>query len=185
MRYLVAVAALLAVLLALVIYAAFFTGDGSTRIAVPETSSSAAPTTGESTTSGDTETVAPPDTGEVTDGTLAFTVHGIEIAPSIAAADVPVRKTARGEYVIVHMTVRNIGDAPATFLGTFQKLAAAGTNYPIDDEATFYAGGGIAQLAPGDEADVAVAFDVPPGTSPDAIELHADPLSPGIEVPLT
>ncbi len=61
-RYLAAVAALLAVLLALVIYAAFFTSEGSTRFAAPddpETSSLAAPIISEGTDSGDTDTVAP------------------------------------------------------------------------------------------------------------------------------
>jgi hypothetical protein len=83
------------------------------------------------------------------------------------------------------MTVTNIGDLPVTFLGTLQKLKAAGNVFDIDDEATFYIGGGLAELAPGAQADVSVAFDVPPGTVPEAIELHADPVSPGIEVPLT
>jgi len=73
------------------------------------------------------------------------------------------------------MTVRNTGDAPTTFLGTLQKLKAGADVYSIDDEATFYTGGGLVELNPGDQADVAVAFDVPPGTTPDAIELHADP----------
>jgi len=42
----------------------------------------------------------------------------------------------------------------------------------------------FAELAPGDQADVAIAFDVPPGTAPESIELHADPLGPGVQVPL-
>jgi hypothetical protein len=95
-----------------------------------------------------------------------------------------VEKTAQGEFVIVHMTVTNTGAEPATFLGTYQKLNAGGTTYYIDDEATFYVGGGLAELAPGGQADVSVAFDVPPGTTPESIELHADPMGSGVQVPL-
>jgi hypothetical protein len=108
----------------------------------------------------------------------------VETAPSVQYQDAPVEKTPQGEYIVVHMTVLNSGDAQATYLGTLQKLKAGGTTYSIDDEATFYLNGGLAELAPGDHADVAVAFDVPPGTTPESIELHADPMGPGVEVPL-
>ena len=66
-----------------------------------------------------------------------------------------------------------------------QKLKAGGTTYSIDDEATFYLDGSPAELNPGDTADVAIAFDVPPGTTPDSLELHGDPVSAGVDVPLS
>ncbi|GAB3217208.1 DUF4352 domain-containing protein [Mycolicibacterium hippocampi] len=196
-RYLAVCAALLAVLVAVAVYAAFFADDGSVTIEAsddPVTSQTAGPpATGDSgwgdepsETSTETTTEAPPtDAGEVTDGPLAFTVHGVEVGPTVESADFPLEKTAAGEFVIVYLTVTNVSDAPATFLGTFQKLRAGSTVYSIDDEATFYTGGALAELGPGDQAEVAVAYDVPPGTSPDAIELRADPLSPGTEVPLS
>jgi hypothetical protein len=92
--------------------------------------------------------------------------------------------TAQGEYIVVHLTVTNTGAEPATFIGMNQKLNAGGITYYVDDEATFYVGGNLAELAPGDQADVAVAFDVPPGTTPESIELHDDPMGPGVVVPL-
>ena len=60
------------------------------------------------------------------------------------------------------------------------ELKADGTTYNIDDEATFYLDSGLAELPPGGQADVSVAFDVPAGTVPQAIELHGDPMSPGV-----
>jgi hypothetical protein len=99
--------------------------------------------------------------------------------------DPPAEKTAQGEFLIVHMTVPNTGAMSATFLGTLQKLKAGGATYSIDDEATSYLDGGVADTNPGDTKDVAIAFDVPPGTTPDSIELHGDPISPGVEVPLS
>ena len=81
------------------------------------------------------------------------------------------------------MSVLNTGAAPAQFIGTLQKLHAGGTVYNIDDEASFYLGGGFVEIPPGGEALVGVAFDVPPGTVPESIELHFDPLSPGVQLP--
>lgn len=194
-----ACAALLAVLVAVVIYAAFFSDDRSVTIGAsddPTTSTEATPTTagngwGETPTETSTDATpsateepTPTESGDPQDGTMAFSVLGIEVGPTVVSADAPIEKTAVGEFVVVHLTVTNVSDAPATFLGVFQKLKAGGSVYSVDDEATFYTGGGLVGLNPGDQAEVAVAFDVPPGTTPEAIELHADPMSPGVEIPL-
>ena len=82
-------------------------------------------------------------------------------------------------------TVTNVGTDPASFVGMFQTLHAGGTTYPLDDEATAYLEGTFADLAPGQSADVSIAYDVPVGTPPESIELHADPSTPGAEVPLS
>jgi hypothetical protein len=37
----------------------------------------------------------------------------------------------------------------------------------------------------GRPGDVGLAYDVPQGTVPETIELHADPTSPGVELPLS
>ena len=132
-----------------------------------------------------TPTVSPtPPTGDATDGPLSFTVHGIEVASTVVMSEPPLEKTAMGEYIVVHMTVTNVGTDPASFVATFQTLHAGGTPYPLDDDATAYLEGTFADLAPGDSADVSLAFDVPPGTPAEAIELHADPSTPGTQVPL-
>ena len=78
-----------------------------------------------------------------------------------------------------------IADPLDRLLGNFlQKLMADGAVYSIDAKATFYAGGALVELDPGDHADIAVVFDVLPRTDPETIELHADPLGPGVELPL-
>ncbi len=201
MRYLAVCAALLAVLVAVVIYAFVSAGSGDVTISTADTTTQVTEPTEPTGTTEPTDTTEPtestepteptettgppaPVPGGTTDGALAFAVAGVDIGPTVAATDAPIEKTAVGEFVVVRLTVTNISDAPATFLGTFQKLKAAGAVFSIDDEATFYAGGGIAELNPGDQVDVGLAFDVPPGTVPEAIELHADPMTPGIEMPL-
>jgi len=99
--------------------------------------------------------------------------------------DAPVTKTAQGEFIIVHMTLLNSGDAQGTFLATLQKLNAGGTTYSIDDEATAYLNGTWADISPGDTADLAIAFDVPPGTTAQSLEVHGAPMSTGVEIPLS
>ena len=93
-------------------------------------------------------------------------------------------KDAQGEFIVVHLTVQNTSPDPGQFLGTFQKLKAAGQVYSIDDEATFYVGGGFVDIPAGGQVDVGLAYDVPPGTVPESIELHADPTSAGVELPV-
>jgi hypothetical protein len=188
-----ACAALLAVLVLVVIYGVFIQDDEPVQIASP--TSSPAPTTEDTTA---TETSAPgwgeptgpptetdaPIGGETVDGPLSFAVTGVETGTTVSSTDAPVEKTAQGEYIIVRMSVINTSDAPAQFLGTLQKLHAGGTTYTIDDEATFYVGGGFVEIPPGGEVVVGVAYDVPPGTVAESIELHTDPLSPGVRLPL-
>jgi Domain of unknown function (DUF4352)/Protein of unknown function (DUF2510) len=190
-----ACAALLAVLVLVVIYGVFINkGDTVQASSGPSsTSKSAAPTTSSGNGWGNsTETASPSPTTasgsgpQATDGGLTFAVTGTETAPSVQYQDAPVEKTAQGEFVIVHMTVLNSGDAQGTFLATLQKLNAGGTTYSIDDEATAYLNGTWADLpAAGDTADVAIAFDVPPGTTPESLEVHGDAVSTGVQVPLS
>ena len=190
-----ACAGLLAVLILVLVYALFLHDPGKTEIASPTTAPTETaadePTTetsapgwgGSDPTAPPTETQAPAG-GESVDGPLAFTLITVETGDTVTSSDAPVEKTAQGEYVVVRLTVHNTGAAPAQFLGTLQRLHAGGTTYNIDDEATFYVGGGFVEIPPGGDAVVGVAFDVPPGTVGEAIELHFDPLSPGVQLPL-
>ena len=190
--YLAACAFLLAVLVGVAIYGFIIKEDPEVQIASPgdtTTQSSETPSATDSPSSepSKTPTASPPPavTGEATDGPLSFTVHGIEVGPTVAMSDAPLEKTAVGEYIVVHMTVTNVGTDPASFVGMYQTLHAGGTTYPLDDEATAYLEGTFADVEPGASADVSIAFDVPPGTPAEGIELHADPSTPGIQVPLS
>jgi hypothetical protein len=186
-----ACAALLAVLVLVVIYGVFINKPESTSISAgpSSTSKSATPTT--STKGGTESTSESPTTAsgsgpQASDGGLTFAITGTETVGSVQYQDAPVEKTAQGEFIVVHMTVLNSGDAQGTFLATLQKLNAGGTTYSIDDEATAYLNGTWADLAaPGDTADLAIAFDVPPGTTPESLEVHGAPMSTGVEVPLS
>jgi hypothetical protein len=190
-----ACAALLAVLVVVLVYAFLLHKDNSVQVgsgptstsksATPATTSAANGWGGGTETASETPTAASGSGPQAADGGMTFAVTGVETAPSVKYQDAPVEKTAQGEFFIVHLTVQNSGDAAGTFLGTLQKLKAGGTVYSIDDEATAYLNGTYADISPGDTADVAIAFDVPPGTSPESLEVHGEPLGAGVDVPLS
>jgi hypothetical protein len=189
-RYGAVCAALLVVLIGLTIYGFLIKERPEVRLSAPdggELTTVTAPTTPPRSGWGDpatTRTTTPTPPSHGTDGPLSFTVHRTEIGPTIAVADPPIKKTADGVFVVVRMTVENVGTDPASFDGTFQKLRAGATTYPLADEATAYLGGTTTPLEPGGTADVAIAFDVPAGTVPEAVELHAEPDSPGVQLRL-
>ncbi|RDH76980.1 DUF4352 domain-containing protein [Mycolicibacterium moriokaense] len=121
----------------------------------------------------------------VRDGNFEFVVSGIERAPAVADAGFPeLQKVAQGEFVLVKMTVTNVGSAPQTFFASFNTLSDGTTEFSSDDEAWIYLGNTLADLNPGDSIDTAVVFDVPVGTDPQSIELHDGPLSEGVTVGL-
>ena len=152
-------------LILVVVYALFLHDPGTTQIASPTTTPAETPTEEPATetsapgwgepTAPPTETQAPVG-GESVDGPLAFTLSGVETGDTVTSTEAPVEKTAQGEYIVVRISVLNRGEAPAQFLGTLQKLHAGGTTYNIDDEATFYVGGGFVEIPPGGEALVGV-----------------------------
>ncbi|MDT5208954.1 MAG: hypothetical protein QOF67_1369, partial [Mycobacterium sp.] len=186
-----ACAALLAVLVLVIIYGLFINKPETTSISAgpsstPKSANSTTSTKSSTESTSESPTTASGSGSQASDGGLTFAITETEIAPSVKYQDAPVTKTAQGEFFVVHMTVLNSGDAQGTFLATLQKLNAGGTTYSIDDEATAYLNGTWADLAaPGDTADVAIAFDVPPGTSPESLEVHGAPMSAGVEVPLS
>ena len=127
----------------------------------------------------------PPTDAEATDGDYAFSVAGTETGDTITSTvSDSVQTTADGMYLVVYLNVRNIGPDPLTFVATFQQLNAAGQTFPLDDEATAFLGGTIAQIAPGDQVETPLVYDVPVGTEADSILVRADPASPGAELPL-
>ena len=180
-----AVAALLLVLVLAAVYAFVIhkpdTVDASSPTTETTTVTTKAPTSEESSAS-----ESPPPPAGAVDGPLTFSVVGVERAATITDSENEfLTKDAQGEFIVVRLTVQNTSPDPGQFLGTFQKLNAGGQVYTIDDEATFYVGGGFVDIPPGGQVDVGLAYDVPPGTVPESVELHADPMSPGVVLPVS
>src|SRR4029077_4891704 len=122
---------------------------------------------------------------EFRDGNFSFVITGVERVDADAHQEFPeIQKAAQGEYVIVKMTVTNVGNEPQTFFASFNTLSNGSTAYQSDDEAWIYLGNTLADLNPGDSVDTAVVFDVPRGTDVESIELHDGPFSDGVTVGL-
>lgn len=186
-----ACAALLMVLIGLAIYGFLIKEDPEVQLSAPDgeivtgaPQVSSPGNWGEPTGTETPTAAAAPAAGEATDGPLSFTVNGMEIGPTVAMTDAPIEKTAVGQFIVLHMAVANLGPEPSTFIAMFQTLHAGGATYQVDDEATAYLGGTFADLPPGASQVVSIAFDVPSGTVPESIELHVDPTTPGVAVPL-
>jgi hypothetical protein len=112
---------------------------------------------------------------EVRDGQFEFVVN------STTTGEVP-NSPAMGEWVLIAITVTNIGDKPQSFFPQNQKL--------IDAMGREYAADGVAALAlneraiildmnPGFSVKVWLPFDVPPGVDIVKIELHDSAFSRG------
>jgi uncharacterized protein DUF4352 len=69
---------------------------------------------------------------EVPDGAFGFTVTDVETGMQ-AVGESFLHTEAQGSYVLVHVTVRNTGNEPATFIGANQKLLdAQGREFETD-----------------------------------------------------
>lgn len=82
----------------------------------------------------------------------------------------------------VHVNVTNIGNEAQHWSSGNQKLLAGGKEFESDLWETD--GSTMDELNPGLSADAVLGFKVPPGTVPDAIELHDSMFSQGAKVSL-
>lgn len=92
---------------------------------------------------------------------------------------------AQGEFIILTMSVTNIGDEAQSYFGGNQKLVdTSGREYQANSEADMWANKGTGDINPGNSIQVQAAFDVPPGTQPAELEVHDSMFSGGAKVRL-
>ncbi|MCW2945403.1 MAG: hypothetical protein JWR24_2120 [Actinoallomurus sp.] len=125
---------------------------------------------------------------EYHDGKFAFTVTKIKKGVR-QVGDQYVGKTAQGQFVLVYVTVANIGDQARTFDSGSQKLKdAEGREFSADTEATIAMGNEskafLEDINPGNGVHGILVFDVPKGIKLKSLELHDSPFSGGVTVPL-
>ncbi|WP_280398076.1 DUF4352 domain-containing protein [Nocardia carnea] len=120
---------------------------------------------------------------EVRDGKFAFVVTEVELAVKTVGGDY-LSKTAQGEFVLVHIDVTNTSDQPQSYFGSNQKLIdAQGREFANDTEAEIYLNDDVyTDINPGNKFSVILAFDVPVGTIPAALEFHDSAFSGGVQV---
>ncbi|MFC5947039.1 DUF4352 domain-containing protein [Pseudonocardia lutea] len=162
-------------------------------------SDTASPTvaSGTSTSSAGSATSASSDSGaqaaagigtEVRDGDFAFVVTKVE--PGVKTLGKGAWSTqAQGEFVLVRVTVTNVGTESTMFSGGNQKLLdSQGREFDADSgSAVMYVPDSesfLNQINPGNTVQATIVFDVPVGLQPAAIELHDSMFSGGALVSL-
>ena len=126
----------------------------------------------------------PPTMGTpVRDGGLEFIVYGVRLGPSISSDHASYK--AHGRYVVVGLSVTNVGDQPETYMAIDQKLIVDGKRYDYAAEPTILLDTNATSLInPGIGISALIAYDVPAGTRPVSIELHGAAGTPGVDVDL-
>jgi hypothetical protein len=160
----------------------FVAGAAAQRYGSKE--SAAATTTGRPSSSR-----PPPGIGDaVRDGKFEFVVSRVDCSRASIGIE-HLKRTAKGKYCLVSLSVRNIADGWQYFLGHAQKaFDGAGTAYGNDELAGIYANHDtqtfLQRLDPGERVAGKLVFDVPKPVELTTLELHDSLLSGGVKVTL-
>lgn len=121
----------------------------------------------------------------VADGKFEFVVTQVDSGATRVGNDI-VGQDAQGQYVLVHVTVTNIGDEAQYFDGSSQKATdTEGRTHSADVAAAVYLGDAnsfLNQVNPGNQVQGVVVFDIPADATLAEIELHDSPFSGGVTV---
>ncbi len=154
-----------------------------------DSAASAAPFIPSTAAAPSTPTAAPVGSA-VRDGKFEFQV--LDIATSKTVSDPTgnpyMTATAQGTFVVITLSVKNIGNEPQNYFGQNQKVIdSSGREYSPNSEADMYMNTDVAPLGdinPGNSIQVKVPFDVPPGTNLTELELHDSMFSGGVSIKL-
>ena len=126
----------------------------------------------------------------VRDGKFEFTVTGFSCGQTSVGTNQYLTKQAQGQYCMLNLTIKNIGDQSQSLFSGNQKLLNGSTQYSADDTATMYAepNGSTTtwfnDINPGNSVSGTIVFDVPKGVTPTQAELHDSSFSGGVKVNL-
>lgn len=123
-----------------------------------------------------------------TDGKFEFTVASVECGKS-SVGNQYLNKTAQGQFCLLNVTVKNVGDQSQLFDSSNVSLYdSEGAKFSADGVASSYANTDantfLNQINPGNSVTAVVVFDVPKGKTPITAELHDSPFSSGVKVNL-
>jgi hypothetical protein len=126
---------------------------------------------------------------KATDGAYQFIVTKITCGISRVGSE-SLGEKAQGQFCLVKLRVRNVGDGPIIISEENQTLVdRKGRGYLADDEAWPHVGGGelpFREINPGNTLRITVPYDIPKKAKPDYLLLKADVwgLSDGVRVKL-
>ncbi|MFD2025066.1 DUF4352 domain-containing protein [Promicromonospora aerolata] len=123
----------------------------------------------------------------VRDGKFEFTVTKVE--PGVREiGDEFLSQEAQGQFVLVHLTVENIGNESQYFDGNnVTAYDAKNREFAADTEAAIYlddSNSFLNEINPGNSVEGVVVFDVPADVELSKLELHDSAFSGGAEVTL-
>ncbi len=184
-RHKIFTALLALIALILVIVVATMSGGGGGDGTAPQTSSP--------TTPREEDRREEPQRGEgagigdpVRDGKFEFTVTKVQ--PGVQQIGGEFGDEAQGQFILVHVTVENIGDESQLFDGSAQKLFdAKNREFSADTVAAKYleeSKSFLNEINPGNKVNGIVVFDVPKDVKPVKMELHDSVFSGGVTVNL-
>ncbi|KXP10590.1 Mpr protein [Tsukamurella pulmonis] len=125
----------------------------------------------------------------VRDGKFEFVVTGVETGLTNIGDNPYLAKKAQGQFVVIAMTVKNIGTKPQDFSPSSQKLKdTQGRTFESDSMAQIALGDSDVpvwdNINPGNTVQVKVVFDMPKDAAPSTMELHDSMFSGGATVTL-
>ncbi|GAA2588480.1 DUF4352 domain-containing protein [Actinomadura fulvescens] len=125
---------------------------------------------------------------EARDGKFAFTVTKVKPGVRKVGSGILAEKP-QGEFVLVAVTVKNIGDEAQMFIDSEQKgVDSGGKEYTPSTEAGVVLNDKtqafLSDINPGNSVKGLLAFDVPKGTRLTSLELHDSAFSGGVTVSL-
>lgn len=125
----------------------------------------------------------------VRDGKFEFVVTGVQTGLAEVGDNPYLAKKAQGQFVIVAMTVKNIGTKPQDFSPSSQKVKdAQGRSFESDSMAQIALGDSDVpvwdNINPGNTVQIKVVFDMPKDAAPATVELHDSMFSGGATVAL-
>lgn len=123
------------------------------------------------------------------DGKFEFVVKGVECGKTTIGTNQYLTKNAQGQFCLMTVSVKNIGNEAQGFFGSNQKLLNANNQqYAADDTAGAYLDQNYSTLFsninPGNSVEGVIVFDIPKDQTPVAAQLHDSSFSSGVKVNL-
>ena len=163
-------------------------GTDTDTAAAPEDTAVQQPAAGEPTKQAEKkpEKKVPGLNTPVRDGKFEFTVKSVQCGKTEVGSEY-LNKQAQGQYCLVTLTIKNIGDKAQLFDSSSQQAYnAGGQEYKADGAAGIYANPNgetfLNEINPGNSVSGVLPFDIPKGQKLAKLELHDSPFSGGVEV---
>ena len=153
-------------------------------------SNSGTANSGSGVTKSDDKTAAVAKLNEAAkDGKFEFIVKGVECGKTTIGTNQYITKNAQGQFCLMTINVKNIGDKAQGFFGANQKLLnAQNQQYAADDAAGVYIDQSYSTLFsninPGNSVEGVIVFDIPKDQTPVSAELHDSSFSNGVKISL-